>query len=1277
MDLSKTLLGSVRTSSSSNQTTFFNANDDDDFGPIVNAETDAMPQSLEAKEAQRSTSALLKALIDIRLRGPMLAAPDHRPTKDAPLVNTLISSEGSRFAQLGLVMCDAILDGSLRLTVDVVDFVLCEIEDRLVAYAFKRDSELLKLAIVFLARTIPVWLSPESGLVDRAIDLAKSLVNMAETGTMTSWQGRLQLLLFIDEYLDYDPNHITWLQLSDTDEADVAMGGTADELGPLPFVIGATADIDARVRYRAATSAPAIHYLPDLSNQRKALSYHDTVTRQSAIIYAWDHYLTNLLWKINTCIASAYLRATTIFHLYEVAEGDPAFITYLQPGLNAVALRLGLDSLRALYRTHASLVVCAQLDCDQLPMRVPPALYGCTSHKDFAQLCLQAAGSTLLSKPDPRRLNFFRALCDAASVPEDQARMRHLPAAASEAVTTAVVNSPGSTDPAMSRLASDAIHLLPPLDSEKLDTFLASKAEYIVAQLFATIDLTGSNEDIAVMLESRGYGNGARDTFTHLTAFDSDHRFAPPVLEPSAAPTNVLQAIGFFRGSYKSMSKRRMVFEALIRLFWAVNNSYLVNEQRRYLRALALLASLYSADFLHAMTLQLLLRNTIELLVMDDIASVAMSMLEWGFHQLAHSQQPPPELTDLMIKLGSAYKQLKGKPSLEKVAVRLDEWVISKAQSWSLSDAIYPSLSSALTFWPRHWAEHFHLASPLFGEIAEIAEQPRIRDPLALSQRLLASTRADRSTAEATENKRTFLTSTFWHLKKALTNSQWSHDGAMAFLDLLHAADGEVHAPSLKAIGGLTGRTNLLDVGKMYAGKPEFAVRVAVLDKIVAQTTSDDYRLRTTAFEVLQTTFPMLKTMGDKGLPTYLHQVLVFLVPATLAPSSQSSKIDVLTDESSGWVYKSRSHGIWARELSMLLSTLAAEEDEFYTCLQPLLSSEGSSAVDLLPFLVQAVLTCGAEDHPDVTSARADVLSDYFAQVLQYPTAAMQTVEAIIQIILHLRHFSPPYGTGELAYNHWLTIDPLVLSEAAGRCGAFASSLLFLEMADDRDDEPNTNVHLSNPRVQKVMYDIYSNVEDPDGFYGIQNSDVMNSLHRRLDHEGQPLRSLGYNLAGFEATGITAANGPLMAALRNLHDLGFDNLAGTVVKSLKSSGAQSASDPFFLELAWRMGDWDVPLPSDLASTSSGRFYAALRAVHRERDREAARAVVDMSIKEEMAYMQQIGVERMTEIQKAATNLLCLRDVARWISHPMQTAIDQGDFEGGLLSGFVRLDQSME
>jgi hypothetical protein len=52
-----------------------------------------------------------------------------------------------------------------------------------------------------------------------------------------------------------------------------------------------------------------------------------------------------------------------------------------------------------------------------------------------------------------------------------------------------------------------------------------------------------------------------------------------------------------------------------------------------------------------------------------------------------------------------------------------------------------------------------------------------------------------------------------------------------------------------------------------------------------------------------------------------------------------------------------------------------------------------------------------------------------------------------------------------LPSDHWLEIDPVLLSEAAIKCGAFASALMFLEMKQGDDTQ---QLDLLDPRVQKV-----------------------------------------------------------------------------------------------------------------------------------------------------------------------------------------------------------------
>ncbi|GMK57115.1 hypothetical protein CspeluHIS016_0309550 [Cutaneotrichosporon spelunceum] len=1249
------------------------AADDDDFGPILNVESDAMPASLESRVAQRSTSSLLKALVDIRLRSQQLRSPDRRPPRDVALVNTFIQCESAQFTQLGSAVCDAIQEGSLRLAVNIVDAMLGEIEDRIATYGFKRDSEMIRLAVMFLARTAAVWLAPESGLGDRAIQMIKGFIFKVQHGYPMSWQARLQILLFIDEYLEYDPTFNAWAQMSETDEADLVMGGQhPDALGPVKYNLDATSDPDARVRFRAATSAAAVHYLPDMAADVKAQAYYDVVAGQSSDAFSADHFLTNLLWKINTCISSAQLRSGTIFHLYEVADFAREFLVYLRPGLAAIASRLGLESVQPLFRAHANVVVVNQLSLGQLPLALPPEVYGCDKRREVAQLCLEAVGSKILAEPHlPPNPPFFQALCHAAGINDLQARMRYLPFAAAIAVAQTIQEIDVLEPAAINSQGLRALRSLQQNEDLDVAEYLSRNAEMVVAGLFTLVDLNTTSEEVLPFLESVGSrGPAASETFARLMNNDQPRAGSPPALDPAASISGVLYAHHFFKTQFKSMSKQRMVFSAVVRLFHEVHSAYLVSEQRRYLRAIALVASLYQAQFTSALVLQEFLRNVVDLLVMDDTGTIAFSMVQWGFDQLLHIRQPLPELTNLLIKLGSASAQLRSKPHMQALADDLDQWVGSKSQSWHMSDAIMPSLESALVFWPQSWVEHFRFPDQHFLDVADLAKQPNINNTMSLSKRLVEA--AQRQTTQ--ENKDNFLSATFWYLKQGLTQDKWNPDGSIAFLDLLHMVNGEVHAPSLDTINNLTGRADIIEVARKLSDRPHDALRVTVLQKVLQQTASDDYRLRYTAYEVLRTTMPITKGSFD-ALPAHLRDLSEFLVPDTPVSCSEEPDLEALATEAS-WIHKSRLHERWAKDLAILLGALASTNDEFYACLQPMLSAQGNAAIVLLPFLVQAVLQ---RDDQETAARRASILSDHFSQVLQLSTASLQTVEAIIQIVLHLRNFKPSYATGELSHNHWLSIDPFVLSEAAGKCGAFASSLLFLEMAKDRDEVGNQDLDISDTRVQKIMYDIYSNVEDPDGFYGIQNNNVMDSLHRRLDHEGQPLRAMGYNLAEVEATQSQATMAaPLIAALNNLHDLGFDTLAGSVMKSLKARReVQSVSDPFFLELAWRMGDWDVPVTSDVAATSAGRFYTALRAVHRERDYEVARATVNDAICAEMAHLQKIGPERMTEIKKVAANLLCLRDVERWVSLPMQQALEQDDFEGRHLSGFVQLDLSCE
>ncbi|KAL7420991.1 Serine/threonine-protein kinase tel1 [Cryptotrichosporon argae] len=1159
--------------------------DDEDFGPRAISDDVAI--------GDKDYSDYYRPLIAVRLRGPILR--DARPgLRDNPLINSFVSSEGSRFVQLGLVMCEAVTHACLRLTPDATELVLSELQDRIATYRYMRDEGMMLLCASFLRCSADIWLNPDLDLTDGAIQLFKLLVKRAADGSV-SWRVRLALLLLIDDYIDYDRD--VW--------------GDSSECSPTTYIMDATADSDARVRFRAATSAAGLHYISSLDAAAKSAVYFDIVRTQTGDSSQWDRFLTDLLWKLSTCVASAQLRAATIFHLYEIADFAPAFAHHLQLGLESVASRLGLSSLAELYFAYANVVVDNQLVAGQLPLRLAPRLYGCSSRQEYATRCLAVVGAKVLANYNAHA-KFFSALCEAANVLEEQAIRLHLPAAAAITYAEAYRNAERNTA-ADAKNAQDMIAQLPAPAGEAPAVIVGANVELVLSHLFMLLDCGGANEVADLLTESQ------RRTFRLLTD-DTFDAVAVSALDPSAPAHAILLA----REQIIQMpaSTRKTSFDSLVRLFDAADSTFLVSEQVRALRAIALVGALYQSSFSHLPIAHLFLQGTVGLLGdcgstgSAEIGPLVLRMTAWIIDTIVGAKKSPPNLADLLIQFGKVYEKLlwSEDPGARTLADKIRGYVKARAAQWQASDPFRDPLHIALAFWPAALAQHFVAPYVGLGTVSTLSR----KTPMTLCRRLVV----------ADEYISTFLDSTFWHLRQTLTD--YDSDGAMAFLDLIYRADGRIRAPSLEAIRGLTKRSTA-------SGRTAMTTKEAVVSQLLLYTHDTDYRLRAAAYGALRA------TVADRmlTLSTGYGDIVQFLAatePLPVPPAPLLNELDTRT----------KPFNEWCTDLASILNAVIANDDAFYSSLQPMLK-HSAVASDVLPYLVQATVTKDA--------ARAPALSSYFSVILAQ--GDVKTTESIIDIVLHLRNFHCPYAKGELSYNHWLDIDHLLLSEAAGRCGAFASSLLFLEMSDHAVD-------LSQPRVQRVLYDIYSNVEDPDGFYGVPNSNVMDSLLRRLEHERQPARAFGYYAAGYEAARSAES---LQPAIRNLHDLGFNNLAGSLSRSVPDA------ELLDLDLAWKMGDWDVPVPS--ASTSPERMYTALRAVHRESDADAARLIVEDAIKGEVAHLQALGGERMEQIKQTTANLVCLRDVARWVSKPVQKALEENDFEGTLLSDFVKLGADFE
>ena len=873
--------------------------------------------------------------------------------KDSQLVNAFLSAEGTRFIQVGSVVCSAVRSGVLRLSFEAVDLILSSLEEMLSSYAYSRDEGLLQLALDFMSCAGPIWLAPEHGdsdLCERVIYLAKFLITKAIRDQISSWRVRLAIICFIDEYLTIDPAGSAWSKVQD-DNGDLE----DSPWGPLGIVAYGLIDRDARVRFRAATSTARLFYSSAIPPSQHNVFYHEAVRTLPGQPKHWDSFITDLLWKLNCCVSSGQLRADAIYHLYEIPFSCSDYNHHLQVGLEAVARNLGLDGIASLYLPHAALVIASQLTTGQSPLRVPHQLCGSSSRRLLAINSLATAGPAILasithqSAIDERMQarpgqELFASLCEAAGLQQSEAVLQYFPAVAAMIYGNVFGGAIDKSSKEILTEVTEAVALLPGLEarSEPSDLLLKT-AERSAAHLFSLLDLASTQDKIAHELDMGIYPSAV---FSRLMAYDLPADESPPALYPTLPADVIIRAQTYLFERYPSLSASKMVMDGLLRLFYGINHTFLVSEQRRYLRSIALLVALHPAEFRHPTILQLFLLELIALLDHMEDSRTALAFLKWGFFQIPSLHRPMYDLVDIFVRLGSARMALSKRPiapitssplhSTSTPSVRpptpadigdeLEAWIIEELPSWQKIDAVRSSLEMVLGIWPVELTRHIRgWKLPVFLDLCDLAEMDKATDPTALCKRLVETV----SEGNVNKNTAAFQDGPFWHLKKAISPTTCEHEGIMAFLDLLYLGEGQVHAPGIDAIKRLNGDQLNDNLRSRVKGDPASFGRAVIIGRLARLTLSSDYRLRAVAVKTLQSISTALGDIPGRDVVSPLATDLLEL----LIPDDTSARLSRKPDnlrahfEDENRVKQSRSVSEWASGLATVLCDVLAEDE--------------------------------------------------------------------------------------------------------------------------------------------------------------------------------------------------------------------------------------------------------------------------------------------------------------------------------------------------------------
>ena len=693
-------------------------------------------------------------------------------------------------------------------------------------------------------------------------------------------------------------------------------------------------------------------------------------------------------------------------------------------------------------------------------------------------------------------------------------------------------------------------------------------------------------------------------------------------------------------------------YHVLQELFGRIGVCYLINEQLRLMQCICIWISCHAGHFTDGTLLRVLIDGAIVTLVQPELSYISRGILEWSFHNYAKNPTDNAmKLEDACIRICSIARQFSTSYEFGQAGVNGDllSWIESQMLYLGQTNTLQKGIAVALAAWPRDlegdlavWYEGLScndLSAILKDEDISLHKFKLVRRLSALAD-------------ESNYTKHQYSTEDFWSLKGLIPQHRLPDDEMGCFINLLlqnagcvesRRADNEElrHSKTLSSKTHQNASSSVVEIYKYVKDN----IIVSLLHMLSGDSSAVVYSAYKTLRRIAWTTdfeFSMMETERAK----YRRDVLLLKPHAIQSAACEPADIRSLLD--SELLEACCDFTIWISKFTKVVCGVLSARDVFFSYLGETLEVDRTFSEATLSILIYALLSNPALGNAKIKSDDQKFISQHFNQLLRLENTDTRCIRSIIDVVLHIRQFKPVHSKDALAHDRWLEMDFVALSRGAIKCGAFTTALLFIEFASEYN-----KLDINGSIVEEILFQIYDHLDEPDGFYGIKFSNLEHFLLKRFRHEQQWEKALSFHGAEFEAGGSIGIGG----VLESLHSFGFDNLATTALQSDVSSDERLSlfSEHLNYEFGWRTENWSLSSSSG-SDNSSANLYAALRAVHCERNTSVIRETIQNSIYTEMQNLRSLGNENLVQIRQSTRTLMCLAQARQWMMPEVQQDI---------------------
>lgn len=1215
---------------------------DDDFGEVKVA---TRVSQIEGAEEVQAVVATLQMTMRGLVTYEMARSGTQGLVRLQSVVDTITSNSNGRALVISEQLLSAVHAGLVSLGVAQATQLLQHLGTLLTDYSLARNERAALVALDCIDFTAELWVPAETVEDAREIGInARELCSWytmsIQRKTIAYWRVRVRYAAVLDTYLSIDRTQQLW-----------DLGGSAwrsnvgEAIFPTAIIASLLADSDFRVRFRASYSAPALFTFMHENRFNPRLLFDDIKNNMLTNLDDHERVMTQILVNANIMIASAQRRRSPYYMLLVFAHHVPELAPQILAALEGVTARLGLAGVRELYSHYARYVQFAWVRDEYTPPMTikAPELHGVATAREARAAVFKETASLFLVSPET--LPAFADLCEVVGRDQRAASMECLPLAIAQVVLEAQNKSQDSKtiDAMIEASVNDLARLAGARDAEEVTNMVGSIAVEIAVEILAMLSETCWKASEPVLALNRAIASA----FQQIVNIKHDIELVegnPPNFDVES----VQAGLQWIDNKFRIFSKAPCVFAITHSLLDRAAREPFVDGQRSKVLAAAFGLSQNIVVSRNAVILHTLSEDLRPFLGTSELLAVVGPILTWTVTEWLKvcdsTGTSAADLTAAIVGAAQALSNLFEDRSDSNERAVVDELAAFLVQSIAeVTNFRDSKAAAAQVLWP--WKAFVTDQVPLE------TVQKALEDPVSGIPRFgVIKALASRTDVRDYSQRGVLL----WSLQEALDSTAApSVDEAAILADLIYDTGGEVEAPGLDFRAIKDRRTN-------WSGRPMSThdeIKSAILYEVLKRCHDSDRLTAHEAYEAAIQLFSVPSTAGllSIGILAQEHDDLADILssPALSRPSQLRPRAIRSLSELSGeeWTRSGADFRLWITAFAQLLVDVRASDDPFYSQLVPLIDKDPGFAATTLPLIVHAILLQASIDVNADTRAQ---LSSYLQGLLRAKDSHIQTLTVIVELAVHLRrHPRPDIASEHSRRDLWLGLSWVALAEAAFSIDAHPTALLFLELAYEYERLFRSDDKALDARGQALLYRIYTSIDEPDGFYGRETSDVQEALIRRLRHEGRWSEALGVYGASFEGysseVSARSTTKSVAGVVSSLSSSGFPRLAMAILQPARAEGHIARDDldsslPY--DLAWRISTWDLPVEPRAAGQSSAALYSALRATQATADIAASLAISGRALVSEVTKLSTVSLNSPLPDTNVLATVLALREVRR-------------------------------